>query len=434
MKWVLHDIEEEDKRGSLRCHSEKLALALGLMKTVEEIRIVKNLRMVSVPVEIIGELNTESGAQIGQSTRSCSSNCKQIKMIKNQPLYAHGVFTCLCEAKLLRAITERHPEANRVWLTRNQAQLLNELFLWTSTLAAGEMMMVALKLADNASTTAAVKITVRGSAGVDLGSVGRALGLEPSTVRLNGHFISRGTDLISSLSWKSVLSFFAARGLPAGGSLLDSIVVQGKPTANTGWHSSSDIDHVGHIGFKRKGTLKDEKPGKKNRFLEGQPKEQNIGTKLLANDKCLCIKRQLKLVDHQPSKKGKIGECCSDCHSSSNMKNADRLHVKGSESIADDEKIPRKNQFLEGTTLDQNFGSEQETDDTDFLNCIKKRLKLDDDHPTKKGKIDERNSGLPDEASKLPVETGFNCSFINVFGKRLREDGMAPSVFCEKIK
>lgn len=47
MEWVLHDIEEEDKRGSLGCHSEKLALAFGLMKVDEkdEIRIVKNLRV-----------------------------------------------------------------------------------------------------------------------------------------------------------------------------------------------------------------------------------------------------------------------------------------------------------------------------------------------------------------------------------------------------
>lgn len=47
MEWVLHDIEEEDKRGSLRYHSEKLALAFGLIKTAEEeeIRIVKNLRV-----------------------------------------------------------------------------------------------------------------------------------------------------------------------------------------------------------------------------------------------------------------------------------------------------------------------------------------------------------------------------------------------------
>ncbi|XP_020589612.1 pentatricopeptide repeat-containing protein At1g04840 [Phalaenopsis equestris] len=47
MEWVLHDIEEEDKRGSLGCHSEKLALAFGLMKLGEEegIRIVKNLRV-----------------------------------------------------------------------------------------------------------------------------------------------------------------------------------------------------------------------------------------------------------------------------------------------------------------------------------------------------------------------------------------------------
>ncbi|KAK8946490.1 Pentatricopeptide repeat-containing protein [Platanthera zijinensis] len=47
MEWVLHDIEEEDKRGSLRFHSEKLALAFGLMKVAEteEVRIVKNLRV-----------------------------------------------------------------------------------------------------------------------------------------------------------------------------------------------------------------------------------------------------------------------------------------------------------------------------------------------------------------------------------------------------
>ncbi|XP_020110455.1 pentatricopeptide repeat-containing protein At1g04840-like [Ananas comosus] len=47
-EWVLHNIEEEDKEDSLGCHSEKLALALGLLSAPKGevvIRIVKNLRV-----------------------------------------------------------------------------------------------------------------------------------------------------------------------------------------------------------------------------------------------------------------------------------------------------------------------------------------------------------------------------------------------------
>ncbi|PKA48848.1 Pentatricopeptide repeat-containing protein [Apostasia shenzhenica] len=44
---VLHELEEEEREAALRFHSEKLALAFGLMKTRGDtlIRIVKNLRM-----------------------------------------------------------------------------------------------------------------------------------------------------------------------------------------------------------------------------------------------------------------------------------------------------------------------------------------------------------------------------------------------------
>ncbi|GAB4826955.1 hypothetical protein Ancab_033835 [Ancistrocladus abbreviatus] len=44
---VLHELEEEEREYALRCHSEKLAIAFGLLKdsTGEAIRIVKNLRM-----------------------------------------------------------------------------------------------------------------------------------------------------------------------------------------------------------------------------------------------------------------------------------------------------------------------------------------------------------------------------------------------------
>ncbi|XP_038712630.1 pentatricopeptide repeat-containing protein At1g04840-like [Tripterygium wilfordii] len=46
-KWVLHNIEEEEKEGALGSHSEKLALAFGLLHTSPgmTIRIMKNLRI-----------------------------------------------------------------------------------------------------------------------------------------------------------------------------------------------------------------------------------------------------------------------------------------------------------------------------------------------------------------------------------------------------
>ena len=46
-KEVLFDIEEEEKEGAISLHSEKLALAFGLiaLPESEEIRIVKNLRV-----------------------------------------------------------------------------------------------------------------------------------------------------------------------------------------------------------------------------------------------------------------------------------------------------------------------------------------------------------------------------------------------------
>ncbi|KAF5736631.1 Tetratricopeptide repeat-like superfamily protein isoform 1 [Tripterygium wilfordii] len=46
-KWVLHNIEEEEKEGSLGSHSEKLALAFGLLHTSTGMtrRIMKNLRI-----------------------------------------------------------------------------------------------------------------------------------------------------------------------------------------------------------------------------------------------------------------------------------------------------------------------------------------------------------------------------------------------------
>ncbi|KAK1259865.1 hypothetical protein QJS04_geneDACA020771 [Acorus gramineus] len=66
--------------------------------------------------------------------------------------------------------------------------------------------------------------------GVDLGEVGRVFGLDPASVKLNGHFLSRGPDLVSrSVTWSSLLSYFSGRGFPDGRSVDRAVVVDGKP-------------------------------------------------------------------------------------------------------------------------------------------------------------------------------------------------------------
>lgn len=64
---------------------------------------------------------------------------------------------------------------------------------------------------------------------LDLGSIARTFGLNPSTLKLNGHFISRGVDFIaSSVTWKSLFYFFSARGLATGTTGPGPLIVDGK--------------------------------------------------------------------------------------------------------------------------------------------------------------------------------------------------------------
>jgi hypothetical protein len=55
-KFVLHDMEEEEKMFHLCHHSEKLAIAFGLMSTAPgmPLRIIKNLRVCSDARFVIG--------------------------------------------------------------------------------------------------------------------------------------------------------------------------------------------------------------------------------------------------------------------------------------------------------------------------------------------------------------------------------------------
>ncbi|CAI0426582.1 unnamed protein product [Linum tenue] len=63
---------------------------------------------------------------------------------------------------------------------------------------------------------------------LDLGSIARALGLEPSALKLNGHLIGRGANLMSSVTWKSLLNYFSGKGLPTGETDQDALIVAGK--------------------------------------------------------------------------------------------------------------------------------------------------------------------------------------------------------------
>jgi hypothetical protein len=86
-----------------------------------------------------------------------------------------------------------------------------------------------LLLCPSLSNSKSVELVTCDDEKVDLGSIAKAFGLDPSTLRLNGYFISRGVDLISSsVTWNSLLSFFSSRSLSTGKSNHDAIVVTGK--------------------------------------------------------------------------------------------------------------------------------------------------------------------------------------------------------------
>ncbi|KAL3615973.1 hypothetical protein CASFOL_040267 [Castilleja foliolosa] len=64
---------------------------------------------------------------------------------------------------------------------------------------------------------------------LDLGLIARAFGLNPNTLKLNGHFISRGTDFIaSSVTWKCLIGFFSSHGLSTGANDSNRLLVDGK--------------------------------------------------------------------------------------------------------------------------------------------------------------------------------------------------------------
>ncbi|KAJ4969311.1 hypothetical protein NE237_016012 [Protea cynaroides] len=112
---------------------------------------------------------------------------------------------------------------------------------------------------------------------LDLGSIARTFGLDPATLKLNGYFVSRGVDLISSsVTWKSLLSFFSARGLSTGANDADALIVDGKlckagtkrsRNPSDGDHENYQTSETNGFGHRRKPEVEDDNLPKKKRSL-----------------------------------------------------------------------------------------------------------------------------------------------------------------------
>ncbi|KAJ0234113.1 hypothetical protein HA466_0276550 [Hirschfeldia incana] len=97
---------------------------------------------------------------------------------------------------------------------------------------------------------------------LDFKSIAAAFGLEPSTVKLNGHFISRDNDLVAScVTWKSLLAFFSAKGLSTGKDGAGALLVDGKLSKVGSKRAHSDPQEedisINNLGLNRNKKLKD---------------------------------------------------------------------------------------------------------------------------------------------------------------------------------
>ncbi|KAE7998020.1 hypothetical protein FH972_002599 [Carpinus fangiana] len=145
------------------------------------------------------------------------------------------------------------------------------------------------------SVSKTVPFVARDKQRLDLGSIALTFGLDPATLKLNGHFISRGDDLIaSSVTWNALLSFFSARGLSTGKDDQDALVVDGKPI-KVGTKPEDEVD-----GGSRRRQPEDVNLVKNKKLKEGNSGEDLHGLSSL--------KRKRLLEDVSLLKKLKINE------------------------------------------------------------------------------------------------------------------------------
>ncbi|XVF32179.1 hypothetical protein REPUB_Repub17cG0059600 [Reevesia pubescens] len=207
---------------------------------------------------------------------------------------------------------------------------------------------------------------------LDLGSIARAFELDPSTVKLNGHFISRGVDLVSSsVTWRSLLSFFSSKDLSTGTDDDDkgALIVDGK---------------LCKVGTKRAHEPQDGVDGS-DQHVAGKP----------GIIKDLGNTSKLQLEELYSLKNKKIRDSSSGSHD------------------GDGRPVSKRNGL--------GFKRKSLMDDVSLL----KKLKINETNSDFKG----RENGNSSTVSSTP----FKCSYLSGNMKRMREDEVIVAEPCKRI-
>ncbi|KAK3415226.1 hypothetical protein EUGRSUZ_H00781 [Eucalyptus grandis] len=135
-----------------------------------------------------------------------------------------------------------------------------------------------------------VAIAARGDQRLDLGSIARAFGLDPATLKLNGHFVSRGADLVSpSVTWRSLLSYFSSKGLPTGAGAGGALVVDGKLLRSGSKRGHDPEGVVSRSCAGASGDEDDDRSGESRRQSEEVPvSKSNKRSKIGESDRTCC--------------------------------------------------------------------------------------------------------------------------------------------------
>ncbi|XP_076945577.1 uncharacterized protein LOC143616705 isoform X2 [Bidens hawaiensis] len=148
------------------------------------------------------------------------------------------------------------------------------------------------------SSSTAAQLVAHDDQRLDLGSIARTFGLDPKTVKLNGHFISRGVDLIaSSVTWKSLISFFSSRGLSTGTGGSNALVVDGKLSKPSSKRPNDSVNGItnasdgGYNNINRKPFFEDSNTSKRTKLKDVDKGSNGFSLKRKQEDASSSVKK-----------------------------------------------------------------------------------------------------------------------------------------------
>ncbi|MBA0715382.1 hypothetical protein Golax_014281 [Gossypium laxum] len=232
---------------------------------------------------------------------------------------------------------------------------------------------------------------------LDIGSISRMFGLDPLTVKLNGHFISRGVDLVSSsVTWRSLLSFFSSKGLCTGtDGHKGALIVDGK-LCKVGSKSTHTIvvflwgfsdEYSRLFGFLFGSWERAHEP------QDGVSWSRDSAGKPGINDVGLTAKLQLKDIYLFENKK-----------------------------------------LRESSLTGSHDGGDRSVSEINIGVGLKRQCSIDHASLLKKLKINDTNSDIKGNSKASNVSsTPFKCSYLSGPMKRRREDEVIVGVPCKRI-